>query len=220
MVGLFGPLFSIFLARFGYPPLADWLYMRYSFDLYEHKDFIAALLIVTIPMLIGMMTGFLMLDERDENVISYYAVTPLMRRGYLSYRLALPSSLSIILTVVYLFFSGLTSFNLESLQVLVLLALETPWFALLLAAFSANKVEGLALSKISALFIAGPIVVFFVPDTWQWLGVWIPTYWPASVFSMGTMNESLSAFSYFSIGFVYHLVLLLIMIRLFNKRVD
>jgi len=82
MVGIFAPLALLVVSRFGFPMAADWLTNGYAFDLYKYSSFAAIFLVVTFPMLTGMMTGLLMLDERDENVISYYAVTPLMRRGY------------------------------------------------------------------------------------------------------------------------------------------
>jgi len=221
MVGFLAPLILILLTRFGFPMATHWLETSYSFDLTEFRDFTAVLLVVTIPMLLGMMTGLLMLDERDENVISYFAVTPLMKRGYLSYRLTLPTILSTVLTAMFIAFSGLTEFNVEIWFVLLLLIMEAPWFALLVAAFSGNKVEGLALYKIGALlFIAGPIVVFFVPDVWLWVGVWIPTYWPALIFLTGVSGKSFAAFIFFSIGFIFHVAILLTMLRVFIRRVD
>ena len=80
----------LFLSRFGFPVAVNWLDVNYSFHLEPYSGFAASLLIVTIPMLTGMLTGLLILDERDENVIAYYAVTPLMRKGYLLYRVTLP----------------------------------------------------------------------------------------------------------------------------------
>lgn len=221
MAGFLGPILLILLTRYGFPMTAQWLEASYSFDLTVYRHFAAILLMVTIPMLLGMMTGLLMLDERDENVISYYAVTPLMKRGYISYRLTLPTILSTLLTTMFILSVGLTGFYWEIGFVLVLLALEAPWFALLVAAFSANKVEGLALYKIgSLLFIVGPIIVFFVPDAWLWVGVWIPTYWPALVFLTGTSGHFFASFIYFSIGFLYHVAMLIIVICLFIKRMD
>lgn len=162
LAGFFGPLTLIILTRVGFPMVAQWLESTYSFDLYEYRDFTAVLLVVTIPILLGMITGLLILDERDENLIAYFSVTPLMRKGYLIYRSTLSLILSTVFTLMFLLFSGLTEFHLELFLMLVLLVIEAPWFALLVAAFSANKVEGLALYKIGALlFIAGPIITFF-----------------------------------------------------------
>jgi len=221
LVGFFGPLILIILTRFGFPKLAQWLDLTYSFDLYAYKDFTAVLLVVTIPMLLGMINGLLILDERDENLISYFAVTPLMRKGYLLYRSTLPMILSTFFTLLFFLLSGLTKLHLEHFLMLLLLVIEAPWFALLVAAFSANKVEGLALYKIGALsFLAGPILIFFVPEVWRWVGVLIPTYWPAIVFMAGEEGISNAVMYNFSIGLVFHIILLLMTIRIFIKRVD
>ncbi|MCM3631865.1 ABC transporter permease [Paenibacillus camelliae] len=221
IVGFLGPLILIILTRFGFPMTAHWLETSYSFDLNPYRDFTSALFIVTIPMLLGMMTGLLMLDERDENIISYFAVTPLMRKGYLVYRLILPIVISAIWSVMFLLYSGLIEFHIEYLLMLVLLVIEAPCFAMLVAAFSANKVEGLALYKIGAIvFIAGPIVIFFVPDVWQWVAVWIPTFWPTKIFLEGSKGETFAAIYNFIIGFMVHIALLLMIIRLFIRRAD
>jgi fluoroquinolone transport system permease protein len=220
MVGIFAPLVLLVASRFGFPMIADWLTNGYAFELYEYSSFTAIFLVITFPILIGMMTGLLMLDERDENVISYYAVTPLMRRGYMVYRLALPSGLCTLLSSLYLIASGLSSIQLEHIYILLLLAIEAPCFALFLASFAANKVEGLALSKIGGLFIAGPIIAYFVPSPWQIIGAWIPTYWPAKLFFGIEAVSGFSVIVYFLVGLIFHLSLLSIMVRIFLKRAD
>ncbi|MEK4236280.1 hypothetical protein [Paenibacillus sp. FSL H7-0714] len=220
MVGIFAPLALLVVSRFGFPMIADWLTNGYAFDLYKYSSFAAIFLVMTFPMLTGMMTGLLMLDERDENVISYYAVTPLMRRGYMVYRLVLPSLLCTFLSSLFFIVSGLSSFQLEHIYILILLAFEAPCFALFLASFAANKVEGLALSKIGGLFIVGPIVAYFVPSPWQFIGAWIPTYWPAKLFFVIEASSGFIVLAYFMVGLLFHLSLLSIMIRIFIKRAD
>ncbi|OIB02072.1 hypothetical protein AK95_03980 [Paenibacillus sp. LC231] len=218
MAAMFGPLLLLFLSRFGFPVAVNWLDVNYSFHLEPYSGFAASLLIVTIPMLTGMLTGLLILDERDENVIAYYAVTPLMRKGYLLYRVTLPFLLCTVLSILYLSFSTLSDIHWAQLGVLLLLASEAPIFSLFLAAFSANKVEGLALSKIGGLFIAGPVVANFVPGAWQVLGAWLPTYWPAKVPYLITQNEPMLAIVFFSVGLLLHAAYLFFMVSVFNNR--
>ncbi|KGE16393.1 hypothetical protein [Paenibacillus wynnii] len=220
MAGIFGPLALLLLSRFGFSIAEHWLEERYSLQLFQYRGFAVSFLVTVIPMLIGMMTGLLMLDERDEEVIAYYAVTPLMRQGYMIYRLFLPSILCTVLSSLYLLLSGIAEIHLESLYAIPLLALEAPCFALFLSAFAANKVEGLALSKIGGLFIAGSVIVYFVPGAWQLLGVWVPTYWPAKILLVGADDKHLAALGYFAVGLILHVALLTIMVREFIKRVD
>ncbi|MNR30567.1 hypothetical protein D3C85_1480320 [compost metagenome] len=75
MASLFGPLLLLVMARFCFPLLSGWLERHYQFDLSMYTDFSAAFLLIIIPLLPGSMAGLLMLDERDENMIAYYAVT-------------------------------------------------------------------------------------------------------------------------------------------------
>ncbi|WP_340008395.1 hypothetical protein MHH52_10355 [Paenibacillus sp. FSL K6-0276] len=82
------------------------------------------------------------------------------------------------------------------------------------------KVEGLALSKIGGLFIAGPIVAYFVPGPWQLIGAWIPTYWPAELFFVIEADSGFSVIAYFVVGLIFHLALMNIMVRIFIKRAD
>lgn len=220
MASLLGPIAIIIIARFVFPLLAVWLEQRFSLSLYAYSDFAVALLLITIPLLIGSMAGLLMLDERDENMISYYAATPLTRNGYTLYRLILPCLLSSLLTAAFLLLSGLATVQVENLYVLLLLALEAPCIALFLVAFASNKVEGLALSKISGLLFAGPVAAAYAPEPWQYLALWIPTYWPARIYLSGTEHESLIALAAFGFGLLLHLFLLQRLNRIFVKRMD
>jgi fluoroquinolone transport system permease protein len=220
MASLLGPLAIIALARFVFPLLSEWMEQGYAFSLSAYTDFTVIFLLSLIPLLPGTMAGLLMLDERDENIIAYYAVTPLARNGYLNYRLFLPSLLSLLLITLFFALSGMSKIQVESGYTLILLALEAPCIALFLAAFSSNKVEGLALSKVNGLLLAGPIVVMFVPEPWHFLGMWVPTYWPAKCYMAGISNEPLTSLGLFGVGLVFHVVLLMGLIRIFLKRID
>ncbi|MFD0620823.1 hypothetical protein ACFQZR_25635 [Paenibacillus sp. GCM10027629] len=220
MASLFGPLAVILFARFGYLPLSEWIELHYGFRLADYTEFIASFLVVTIPLLPGTMTGLLMLDERDENMISYYAVTPLARQGYFIYRLFLPSLLAFALTASFYLFSGLADKGLGSVFALILLTLEAPCLTLFLAAFAANKVEGLALSKLCGLLFAGPVVVSFVPLPWQYAAAWLPTFWPAKALLTDLAGEPVRSTIIFVIGLLLHLILLQGLVRVFLRRID
>ncbi len=220
MASLLGPLAVIAVTRFGFIPLSDWIERQYGFALAPYSGFAATFLLLTIPLLPGTMTGLLMLDERDENIMSYYSVTPLTRRGYSVYRLFLPTLLSVLLSAAFVLFSGITESRSENIYALTLLALEAPCIALFLAAFASNKVEGLALSKISGLLFAGPVVAAFIPEPWQYAGMWIPTFWPAKCYLLGVNQEPLAALGVFGVGLIFHLLLLTGLSRAFLKRID
>lgn len=218
VVSVLGPLLLCILARYGFPAASSLTDTYYSVPLEPYRGFTGTLLVVVIPMLAGMLTGLMMLDERDEAVITYYAVTPLRRSGYLLYRLLLPTVLCLMLSCVFLAGSRLLNLQWESVVAIPSLALEAPLFGLFLAAYAANKVEGLALSKIGGLFIAGPAVANWVPGSWQILGCWLPTYWPAKTLLLAEQRETLAALAAGITGLIFHMLLLRSMIAAFLKR--
>ncbi|MCJ8012137.1 ABC transporter permease [Paenibacillus sp. KQZ6P-2] len=220
MASLLGPLFVILFTRFAFQPLSDWIEQHYAFRLADYTEFIAAFLVITIPLLPGTMAGLLMLDERDENMIAYYAVTPLARKGYFVYRLFLPSLLSFALTALYYLFSGIADKELGSVYALLLLTLEAPCITLFLAAFAANKVEGLALSKLCGLLFAGPVITAFVPVPWQYAAALIPTFWPAKAYLADISGDPVVSTAAFMIGLALHVALLLSFVRAFLKRIE
>lgn len=220
MAALLGPLVLLLLSRYGFLPAAHWMEENYAFQLEQYRGFAALFLVITIPMLTGMLTGLLMLDERDENMIAYYAVTPLMRKGYLLYRMLLPVVLCVALSALYMSFSALQTIDWDALTLstLLLLALESPLLALFLATFSANKVEGLALSKLGGLLVAGPVVAYFVPGYWQVLGAWLPSYWPAKVLQLTQENAPSLAFVFLLSGLLLHVIYLYFMFSVFKNK--
>ncbi|ASA21502.1 hypothetical protein [Paenibacillus donghaensis] len=217
-----GPLMLTLIVRYGFPPLSEWLASVSSFHLLAYSDFITVFLMLLVPQLAGIAAGLLILDERDERLIGIYAVTPLMRNGYLAYRLILPTLISLVMSVLFLVFSGVSQPQQENIAVLLLLVLETPVLAMLLATFAANKVEGLALSKIIGLTLLGAVFAYFVPEPWQLLAGVFPTYWPAKLYLEGVAaDRSFYRIAFFFIiGLLFHILLMQQMFRRFWKRIE
>jgi fluoroquinolone transport system permease protein len=221
MASILGPLSLLFISRYGLPPIASWTERVIHFPLSEYSSFIAIFLLNTIPILIGSLAGLLMLDERDENMISYFGVTPLSRAGYLRYRLLLPSLLSVIMAGLYVLLSGIVEVGfVEAGCSIILLMLETPLIALFLAAFASNKVEGLALSKAASLLFIGPVLAYWVPEPWKHVGVMIPAYWPAQSYLSGLSGFPEASLGWFAGGVAVHVLLLAALLRQFLKRVE
>jgi fluoroquinolone transport system permease protein len=101
--------------------------------------------------------------------------------------------------------------------VALLSALLAPNFALALAAFARNKVEGLALMKGLSVFMFGPLAAYFVGSGWQLLLGIFPTYWPAKAFWVA--DEGGDFWPYILAGLAYNLLLLILLLRRFRKRV-
>jgi fluoroquinolone transport system permease protein len=90
-------------------------------------------------------------------------------------------------------------------------------FAMALATFAANKVEGMAVIKGLATLMLGPLAAYFIHSDWQILFGLLPTYWPAKAFWVASEGEAF--WPYTLAGAVYILVLLVVFWSRFRKKV-
>ncbi|WP_442604003.1 hypothetical protein [Paenibacillus sp. KN14-4R] len=218
---LIAPLLLMAAVALGVPMVTGLLQERLNFDLSGYYDFIMSFALLLIPLILGVMSGFMMLDERDENVINYYAVTPLTKSGYMWYRLLLTIVLTVIYSILLLTFSGLTPVRpMNLLLLLPMMAMEAPILALFLAAYASNKVEGLALSKGASLLIIAPIIAYFAPVPWQYVGGFLPTYWISKTFFMGATDRWMTCVVIALIGALVHLLFFRYLYKRFIIRID
>ena len=211
------PVLLALVLRWGVPALAGRLEARYDFDLSGYYVLLMSFLVELLPILTGMVVGFLLLDGRDDRTLTALQVTPLTLSGYLAYRLTMPMLVSVVMTLVVFPLAGLVR---VSLGPLVLMALGSaplaPLFALLLGAFAGNKVEGFALTKASGVLFAPPVLAYFVDPPWQWAFGLIPTYWPVKAFWV-QQSGGLGFASFLLVGGAYQALLLVPLLRRFNR---
>lgn len=172
------PLGVALLVRAVYPHalalLEPWV------DLSQYRELIVAFLMVLPPQTFGWVVGLLMLDERDEGVLAAIAVTPLRMSGFLTWRLAVPVGVSLVLSAAVLPLGGLLPLSPVVAWVAAVVAgLEAPLIALYLVAFASNKLEGLAYGKLGNLAMLGAFGAVLAPAAWQPLFAWLPPYWIA-----------------------------------------
>ncbi|USG66941.1 hypothetical protein NDK47_06490 [Brevibacillus ruminantium] len=223
------PLLLLIFLRFGTPLLGEMIQNLAGLNLHHYHELILGQALLLVALMEGILTGLLMLDERDEKLLSYYAVTPLTKRGYLLYRLAVPFLLSGMGGAALLLWSGLSEASFgESLPLLLLIALEGPLYALVMAAMAANKVEGLAFSKAIGASVLIPAASLFLPDQWAWLFAPFPTFWPvqlmasseSSLLGVQVQGLTLSEPVVLFLAILYHGVLLWAGYRAFWRRTE
>jgi fluoroquinolone transport system permease protein len=141
-----------------------------------------ALLLFT-PAMVGMVVGFLLLDQRDDGTLAALRVTPLPLGAYLAYRLAAPVVVSAALTVAAFPIAGLGDLDPPRLLLAALAAAPlAPLYALALFAFAQNKVQGFAVVKLLSVLPLAPLVAYAADGPWELLLALAPTYWPAQVY--------------------------------------
>jgi len=217
VLALFGPL-AITILLFFLPSIETLVQTKLNFDLSPYRLFIVCFLSLVPGMLFAMIYGFIILDERDEDVIDFISITPLRKEGYLSYKLIMPMLLSSGLFLLILYTTQLIQFNLvHALGIAVMVALEAAIGTLFLVSFSDNKVEGLAFSKLLGIMYLAIPLVFLWNSTWHWLSAFLPAFWIAKAF-VHSQGGSAWVWSDLLAGIAVHIVVLLFFLRVFLRR--
>lgn len=139
-------------------------------------------LAVLTPYMFCFASSMVILTEYDENMASYLAVTPVGRRGYLLSRLVFPAVISFFISGILLRLFALTVWTLPMLLTVCLLSsLLSIAVTLLLVSFSHNRVEGMALAKLSGILMIGLPVPFFLTSNIQHLFSLLPSFWIAKL---------------------------------------
>lgn len=211
------PVLLLLFLRFGIPLITRILTERLAFDLSLYYPLIAILFTMILPLLFGMMVGFLLLDEQDEHLLRVIAITPLTRHGYLLVKFAAPVVSILLFSFLYMEGSGLVKADLlRFLPLAVLIALQAPLIGMFLVTFSENKVEGLALGKGISVHLLAPLIGYFLDSPLTYLAGISPAFWVSEAY----LAEIPSAYLlHLGAGVVVHLLYLWLLIRLFTRKV-
>ncbi len=179
------------VVRFGLPPGTRALVRSTGFDLSSYYPLIGSFLAVMATSLAGLLTGFLLLEEKEDRTLRALLVSPLRLRTYLGYRMAAPMALGCLAMPAVVLIAGVA---VPPLWPLIAIALVASLFGVITALFvpatADDKITAFAMAKILSAASLIPVGAYFVRDPWQYLfGVYPPywvfrAYWEAS--SVGT----------------------------------
>jgi len=174
-------LYGLFI-KFGIPVAEKFLTGYYSrkevlvpyfliFDLF---------LVVLTPMMFSFASSMVILGEIDDGITKYMSVTPLGRGGYLISRLILPLTFSFVVSIIVMNVFSLTINSFEIIIALSFLSSVLGFMTtMMVVSLSANKVEGMAITKMSGISMIGIILPFFVLTRIQYLAILLPSFWMA-----------------------------------------
>jgi fluoroquinolone transport system permease protein len=200
------------------PRVQEALLAGVGFDLTPYHPLVMGGYLMTAPGMVGMVIGFLFLDERDARTLTALRTTPLSMRQYLAYRVALPLLIGTASTLIGYPLTGLTPLALSSLLPITIVAgFSAPILALVLAIAAPTKVAGFAVVKVMNAVNLMPVVAYFIPRPLQFVAGIFPTYWPMRALWSAAADESYGA--HLVIGTVISALALLAAIWLFDRQV-
>lgn len=209
--------FVLALAYRFVPLLRDTLLARFAFDLQPYYTLIASSFVGAAPGIAGMIAGFLLLDERDDGVLTAIAVTPIAPAAYVTYRIAAPLLVGFVTTVAAYPIIGFVPLAFHDLLAIsAVAALSAPFTALFLATFAQNKVAGFAIVKVLNLIGLAPIAAWFVAEPQQWIAGIVPSYWAMKMFWLTIEGRSYG--TYALAGLVVTAAILAALMNLFHRR--
>jgi fluoroquinolone transport system permease protein len=178
------PLLAASFFRFGIPFVEKLLcgYFNKAAILAGYYLLFDLMLSVLTPFLFCFASSMVILTEYDENMTSYIAVTPVGKKGYLISRLMFPAVISFIASVILMVCFSLTKWQFPMILLICLLTcILSVAVSLLLVSFSHNRVEGMALSKLSGIIMLGLPIPFFLLSWTQYLFSVLPSFWIAKL---------------------------------------
>jgi fluoroquinolone transport system permease protein len=194
------------------------LIARFRFDLHPYYGLLMSFVLLMPPMLAGIVVGFLLLDQRDDQTLMALQVTPLTLSGYFAYRITVPTALSFVVTLAVLPLAGLSDLGLLATIIAALsCCLLAPIYAVFLGAFASNKVQGFALAKALGVLLVPLLVAYFVNPPLQFLFGLDPLYWPVKVFWLVEANAAI-AWEYLIIAIIVQIFVLSLLLQRMNRR--
>jgi fluoroquinolone transport system permease protein len=219
ILSLSAPFIFWALMQYLFPWLEIQFQELWNIDITPWYRPVGTFFMMLIPMMFGMVYGFILLDERDGGIITAISVTPTGKSGYLELRLGLPLIFSLLFVILFQVLLQLTN-PLGILQITLisaLIATQALLLLLFLGAFAHNKVMGMAISKGFGIILLGPVLDYILPAPYNWIGACSPLFWAGRAF---LAEHSGPFWLYFGIATLFHGLLLWILFRKFLSRSD
>lgn len=182
---------------------------------------LALLTLILIPMILGMIPGFMMADEKEEKTIQALQVIPISSEAFLTYRLTWASITTTVLTAISPKILAIELSQKGLLALGVLFVFEVWIYGLLITVFSESRMQALTVSKVLGWFLMLPPLIKLVvvwrnlSTDWSKFMAFLPTYWLYKVFEGIPLND----YSDFPITIGVHLVWLIPLVILFRRKV-
>ena len=130
------------------------------------------------PVMYCFIFAMVILEEHDEHIDRYLFVTGLGRRGYFVSRMVFPALAAFVVTAMLLPVFRLMPLSAGTIMLLSLTGtLQGMIIELLIVTLSSNKLEGMAVKKLSSLMIFGAVLPYLVPAPLCYSLAFLPSFW-------------------------------------------
>ncbi|QMS84751.1 ABC transporter permease [Candidatus Xianfuyuplasma coldseepsis] len=202
-------------------------YIKDNSDNPAWGNMVAMLLVIMTSYVFGAVTGFTLLDDKDDKVLMSLKITPISTKMYVFVKILIGYIFGFIATLIIVFATGfLSDAGLGMILLIsVIASLQAPFLALVVNSFAQNKVEGFVIMKATGMTLILPAVAFFLTDWKEFFLIIAPGFWPARMIMMELMPTDLYGIEYnlpillyFVIGIAYNLLVTFGLFKLYTKK--
>lgn len=205
------PVLNLLVVRYGFPFVTDTFVVL--------KDYIAVLLMAVSmqgSLIFGFIYSMVLIDEKDTHVAKVYGVLPVSKFWFVIFRLIAPFLFSTLATFLILIVEPFFGISIvPNLIYSALSGLVAPMMVLFVAITAKNKIEAMTWQKLFNLPVSLPLLAFFVSPSYIIIFGILPTHWAYQGFENLIIGNIYIIF--FLIGFIYSLLIIGLMARIFSK---
>ena len=175
---LFAPLLIIAIFKLFIVFLFPFIATKFNFDLSLYYQYLMAGILILISGMLGIVIGFMMLDDKDGNIAELMAVTPLGRSGYLVNRLSFSSILCFFYSIIAIYVLNVIDIPFYTILLLSILSgVYSIIIGLLIFSGADDKVKGLTFAKGLNMLGIFAFSDLFALNWFSILSLIFPTYW-------------------------------------------
>lgn len=205
------PILLIVLSKILIIYLPNILLELVNFDLIIYKEYIFSSVLALIASMLGVVTGFMMIDDRDGKIYELMQVTPLGRKGYLYNRLFIPFIMSIFYSILFFIIVMPNKSISLYLAITICISVNTVIIGILLFNLAEDKVKALTYAKAINILMLFTLVELTSFKYLIYFGHLVPMFW----FTKIIFNPS---FFNIILALIVHVFWLIISINFFNNK--
>jgi fluoroquinolone transport system permease protein len=193
LMAIIAPFIVVLFLQLIFPPLSGFIFLKTNFLLEKYYSIVAISLISGIPMLLGIVYAFILLDERDQHLLQVRTVTPAGKKNSLYMRMIVSAFLSFILVLFSIILTNPvpTEGWVRTIFVSFLLSTQSLFGFLFIGSLAGNRVEGSALTKLYGIFLVAVPLGLLLHHPWNYFAFFSPFYWIAWAWVTSVPVESI-----------------------------
>ncbi len=161
----FIPLILLFLHQFLIPIISRNITNYFSIDFVHYEKYILILFLIVPTMTVGMLMGFVLVEEKDQEVLEFIKISPFGLKRFLWEKSLITFCLTIgSLVILFTLFLELEINLIMFILIVFFLGIESVIFTILIGYRSKNKVEAMAYGKIMSVIFILPMLIMIIKN--------------------------------------------------------